>query len=268
MRTITGPERAEHSGAPHVHGIEPRDGGLELRLRLLLASGGDERIWPDPVTGRNRYGDHHTPSPRRDLVLLLDGQHHHRARLPRGPGRSPGPARRRSVRTSLQVQDWLCGLRAELLALYGRPGAEAVLAASGTDAELIALAIAERLLGASDHQHRRRPQRDRQRRGQGRSRAEFPGHLLPGRPGARRAAPRRLGRCRYRGRLRRHPHAATASRAIRPPWTWTSRPTPSGRWRAAAGCCCTCSTPPRPASPALRAQSPRRSPHPPPSGCL
>jgi hypothetical protein len=34
-----------------------------------------------------------------------------------------------------------------LLALYGRDGAEAVLAASGTDAELIALAIAERLLG-------------------------------------------------------------------------------------------------------------------------
>ena len=50
------------------------------------------------------------------------------------------------MRTSLQVQDWLCGLRAELLALYGRPGAEAVLAASGTDAELIALAIAERML--------------------------------------------------------------------------------------------------------------------------
>ena len=52
----------------------------------------------------------------------------------------------RGVRTSLQVPDWLCGIRARLLALYGREGAEAVLAASGTDAELIALAIADRLL--------------------------------------------------------------------------------------------------------------------------
>jgi hypothetical protein len=141
----TGPERAEHSGAPHVHGIEPRDGGPELRLRLLLASGGDERIWLDPVTGRNRYGTTIRPAPgetwfssstastiteRGYCSALADLQ----ALLAQG------------VRTSLQVQDWLCGLRAELLALYGRPGAEAVLAASGTDAELIALAIAERML--------------------------------------------------------------------------------------------------------------------------
>src|SRR5580704_18132059 len=28
----------------------------EARLRLLIASGGDDRIWLDPVTRRNRYG--------------------------------------------------------------------------------------------------------------------------------------------------------------------------------------------------------------------
>ncbi len=141
----TGPERAEHSGAPHVHGIEPRDGGPELRLRLLLASGGDERIWPDPVTGRNRYGTTIRPAPGETWFSSSTAstitERGYRAALA-----DLEALLAQGVRTSLQVQDWLCGLRAELLALYGRRGAEAVLAASGTDAELIALAIAERML--------------------------------------------------------------------------------------------------------------------------
>ena len=116
------------------------------------------------------------------------------------------PCTSRGVRSPLQVHDWLSRLRAELLALFGRKGADAVLAASGTDAELIALAIAERLMARPDHQYRRGPQRDGQRRRQGCGRTEFPRDLLPGRPGAGRPAPRRLGRCRHRGQLRRHPH--------------------------------------------------------------
>ena len=139
------PEAVQPFGAALAPGVVPRDGGLELRLRLLLASGGDERIWPDPLSGRSRYATTIPPAPDEtwfssstastisergyraalvDLHALLD----------------------RGVRTSVQVQDWLCELRAELLSLYGRDDAEAVLAASGTDAELIALAIAERLL--------------------------------------------------------------------------------------------------------------------------
>jgi hypothetical protein len=140
----TEPEWGERFSAPAA-GVEPRNSGLDVRLRLLLASGGDERIWPDPVTGRNRYATTIPPAPEEawfssstastitergysaalvDLHGLLD----------------------RGVRSGVQVQDWLCALRAELLALYGLGNAEAVLAASGTDAELIALAIAERLL--------------------------------------------------------------------------------------------------------------------------
>ena len=59
----TEPERAQRFGVSHVPGIEPRNDGLELRLRLLLASGGDERIWPDPLTGRSRYGTTIAPAP-------------------------------------------------------------------------------------------------------------------------------------------------------------------------------------------------------------
>jgi hypothetical protein len=36
---------------------------LDRRLALLIASGGDERIWPDPVTRRNRYGVPAAPAP-------------------------------------------------------------------------------------------------------------------------------------------------------------------------------------------------------------
>ena len=31
-------------------------------MALILAAGGDRRIWPDPVTGRNRYGTRTTPA--------------------------------------------------------------------------------------------------------------------------------------------------------------------------------------------------------------
>src|SRR5580704_4587936 len=35
----------------------------EPRLRLLIASGGDDRLWLDPVTRRNRYGVPAAPAP-------------------------------------------------------------------------------------------------------------------------------------------------------------------------------------------------------------
>ena len=139
------PQWAGGFGASHAPGIEPRDGGLELRLRLLIASGGDERIWPDPVTGRSRYGTTLRPAPGETWFSSSTAstitERGYRAALADLDALFAG-----GVRKSVQVQDWLCELRAELLAMYGRGNAEAVLAASGTDAELIALAIAERLL--------------------------------------------------------------------------------------------------------------------------
>src|SRR4051794_19806035 len=141
---VTAPEWAEPSVA-RATGIEPRNSGLDVRLRLLLASGGDERIWPDPVTGRNRYAT--TIPPASDEAWFSSST----ASTITERGYSAALADLhglldRGVRSGVQVQDWLCALRAELLALYGLDNAEAVLAASGTDAELIALAIAERLL--------------------------------------------------------------------------------------------------------------------------
>ena len=139
------PEWADRFGAPDAMDIEPRENGLELRLRLLLASGGDERIWLDPHTGRNRYGTTIPPAPDEtwfsSSTATTISERGYRAALA-----DLNALHDRGARSHVQVHDWLSRLRAELVALFGCRGADAVLAASGTDAELIALAIAERLM--------------------------------------------------------------------------------------------------------------------------
>jgi hypothetical protein len=114
------------------------DTSLEARLRLLLASGGDDRIWPDPVSRRNRYGAPASPAP--DELWFSSSTAC--AISPRGwvaAGEAlqrliaPGPS------TIVALFDTL---RERLLTLYGAPGAEAVLSASGTEAELVTLTLA------------------------------------------------------------------------------------------------------------------------------
>jgi hypothetical protein len=108
------------------------------RLGLLLASGGDDRIWLDPVTRRNRYGAPGAPSP--DELWFSSSTASPVS--PRGWA-AAGEALERLVEgRSLTIAAWFDGLRDRLLALYGAPGAEAVLAASGTEAELVALGLA------------------------------------------------------------------------------------------------------------------------------
>ncbi len=109
----------------------------DARLRLLIASGGDDRIWLDPVTRRNRYGVPATPAP--DELWFASSTAS--AVSPRGWAAaraalelitSPG---RDTIATLFET------LRGRLLALYGPPGAQAVFAASGTEAELVVLSL-------------------------------------------------------------------------------------------------------------------------------
>lgn len=138
-------ERAGRSGAPGARGMGPRDQDLELRLRLLLASGGDERICPDPNTGRNRYGTTIQPAAE-ETWFSSSTATSISARGYRAALADLQALTGRDVRSTLHVRDWLGRIRAEIAALFGCKGTETVLAASGTDAELIALAIAERLM--------------------------------------------------------------------------------------------------------------------------
>jgi hypothetical protein len=109
----------------------------DLRLGLLLASGGDDRIWLDPVTRRNRYGAPTAPTP--DELWFSSSTASPPS--PRGWAAAGEALRRLADGGGYTIAAWFDDLRRRLLTLYGAPGAEAVLAASGTEAELVALCL-------------------------------------------------------------------------------------------------------------------------------
>ena len=116
---------------------------LDRQLALLIASGGDERIWPDPVTRRNRYGV--PAAPASDELWFSSSTASPVS--PRGWAAARDALARLTEPGGVGIGAWFDQLRARLLALYGAPGAEALLAASGTETELVALALALSLAG-------------------------------------------------------------------------------------------------------------------------
>jgi hypothetical protein len=109
-------------------------------LGLMLNSGGDERLWIDPATGRNRYGC--PPGPAGDEIWLASSTAS--AVSARG-WRAAGEAL--TALADKGPADLMDGVRDRLLQIYGVPGAACVLSASGTEAEFIALVLARRLAG-------------------------------------------------------------------------------------------------------------------------
>jgi len=150
MVGVAGAAQPAHDGEPEwLEGVAASSaqcaGPLQARLSLLLGSGGDERILPDPMSGRTRYGTRLAPAPSEawfssSTASTISECGHGEALQALDALLAQG------ARPWLRLQDWLSQLRIDLLALCGRSDAEVVLAASGTDAELVALAIAERLL--------------------------------------------------------------------------------------------------------------------------
>ena len=116
----------------------PAPSALERRLALLIAGGGDDRIWLDPVTRRNRYGAPARPAP--DELWFSSSTASPVS--PRGWAAAGEALERLTEPGGLGIGAWLDQLRERLLALYGAPGAEAVLAASGTETELVSLCLA------------------------------------------------------------------------------------------------------------------------------
>lgn len=115
----------------------------DSRLRLLIASGGDDRIWLDPVTRRNRYGAPAAPA----AGELWFSSSTACAVSPRGWAAAGEALERLTEPGCHTIAAFFDTLRRRLLALYGAPGAEAVLAASGTEAELVSLCLALSLAG-------------------------------------------------------------------------------------------------------------------------
>jgi hypothetical protein len=108
-------------------------------LRLYLADGGDGRIKPDPLTGRTKYGTPAGPAPDEiwfssSTASAIDQRGFAAAddalSALFGNGQSIGPAA------------WFDRLRQRIVSLFGIPGTEVVLSASGTEAEFIVLSVA------------------------------------------------------------------------------------------------------------------------------
>jgi len=117
----------------------PRRKGLDDQLRLLLTSGGDERLWPDPLLRRNRYGAPAAPAPDELWYSSSTAS----AISPEG-WRAAGEALERLLDPAAHCspEDFVEDIRARLLRLVGAPGAQAALCASGTEAELLVLFLA------------------------------------------------------------------------------------------------------------------------------
>ncbi len=118
---------------------------FEDHLRILLVSGGDSRIWPDPVSARNRYG---TPTvPATDEVWLSSStasavsEHGYQTALQRLTD-----VLHPEAAGHLSLPELFDQIRSEIGVLYGTEGSQTVLTPSGTDAELITLFIATSLM--------------------------------------------------------------------------------------------------------------------------
>jgi aromatic-L-amino-acid decarboxylase len=111
-------------------------------LALLMNAGGGERLALGPQSRRNRYGVPAVPAP--DELWFSSSTAC--AASPRGWAAAEA-ALGALLAGHVRIGGWFESLRARLLALYGAPGAEAVLAASGTEAELVALQLAMALAG-------------------------------------------------------------------------------------------------------------------------
>ncbi|MCI4677171.1 hypothetical protein K9U39_12980 [Rhodoblastus acidophilus] len=131
---LTASQANAQCGAPGV-------GGAGLAAALL--SGGDERIAVDPMSGRNRYGLTARPAP--DEIFFSSSTAS--AISPLGWAAAVTAWRRLACETAgerLALPAWFDAIRRRIAAHAG--GGEAILAASGTDAELLALALAAHIV--------------------------------------------------------------------------------------------------------------------------
>lgn len=113
-------------------------------FELLLSSGGDERIFIDPSTGRSRY---HTPRGKASDETWFSSS---TATAVSRRGYSAAWEAYNSIIHAADVgltAGWFERIRARLLALFGTAGSEVILSASGTELEIIALFLARSIMG-------------------------------------------------------------------------------------------------------------------------
>ncbi len=109
----------------------------DAALTLMLADGGDERIKPDALTGRTKYGTPTGPAPDELWFSSCTATAIERRGLT-----AAGDALTALAGQFVHPAAWFERLRQRIVRLFGILGSEAILTASGTEAEFIALSIA------------------------------------------------------------------------------------------------------------------------------
>ena len=115
-------------------------GRLAADTALMLTSGGDSRITCDPATGRNRYGTRTTPCPD-ELFFASTTANNVTLSSFQVADRALDQLLTSGLSNRLQIEQWFDEIRARISSHLGAAGSATILAASGTDAELIALSL-------------------------------------------------------------------------------------------------------------------------------
>ncbi|MGO4683575.1 hypothetical protein [Hyphomicrobium sp. 2TAF46] len=119
---------------------DTRSEGRPSSVSLLLASGGDRRIWADAATGRNRYGTLTAPAAGEISFSSTTASNISAAGFA-----AADYALKRLVGTAsvspIPYDDWFDEVRRGIRQGLGVAEAEVILAASGTDAEILALSL-------------------------------------------------------------------------------------------------------------------------------
>jgi len=129
---------------PVSDGRVPETSGLDHRspasVSFLLGTGGDRRIWPDAITRRNRYGTITTTADDEISFSSTTASNISHESLQAAGAEL---ARLVDIASLLPVatDQWFAEIRGRIAGNLGCEGTQIVLAASGTDAELLALCM-------------------------------------------------------------------------------------------------------------------------------
>ncbi len=127
-------------GFEQSHDAAPTPNRHVSVVELLLTSGGDERLTIDPVSGRNRYGP--PPAPAGDEIWFSSSTASAISEAGFNAARDAYQALHATDHARrLALVDFFNQIRGDITKLYGTPGSDVVLSASGTEGELMALAL-------------------------------------------------------------------------------------------------------------------------------
>ncbi|WP_294540691.1 hypothetical protein [uncultured Rhodoblastus sp.] len=143
---LTEMSRQAQASNPASH---PSTGGETALFETLLASGGDERLGHEPKTGRNGLG--FSAGPEGSEIFLSSAtatavSPHGKAAALRAFELTMRAKERHGGKDGKSLPAWFDDIRRRLFDLFSPPGGEIALCASSAEAELILLAMAQKLL--------------------------------------------------------------------------------------------------------------------------